>query len=115
MNSNVSITYRHLTHSEALDSAIHREAQALEEHHGHPLTFHVTIEPQRQTSDAKQWRVHLEAIDRGDVTVADRTPSGHDGHEDVFMEMREAFRALRRQLDDQAAKRRSRRHSRTGT
>jgi ribosome-associated translation inhibitor RaiA len=111
MNPNLHVTYRHIPTSEALTAHIETEAQSLAEHFGHPLSVRVTIEPARPTAHAKRCRVHIEATVPGDLIVANRRPSEDEGHDDAYLAVREAFRALRRQLDSRNDRRRAERHA----
>ncbi len=110
MNPNLRIAYRHLPPSEALNACIADEALLLETHYGHPIACHVTIESSR-FAHPKRCRVRVGVSVRGKALVADRSSFEHDGHDDAYLDVREAFRALRRQLDDRTQKHRSTRHA----
>lgn len=121
MNTPTQITFRHMAVSPALEARIHEEVTALEhcfsritsclvvveaphQHHQRGSEFHIRInlrvpgseivvnhEPSLHSTLAKsesgEWEKHLEA---------------HPDHKDVYVAIRDAFAAARRQLEDYA-------------
>lgn len=51
-------------------------------------------------------RIHLAVAGAADIVVS-RDPDATDAHDDVYVTIRDAFKATRRQLEDLAAKRQS--------
>jgi len=100
MSVTTQIAFRHVEPSEALSDLIHEEAERLSLHATDPVSCHVTVEPLRSGTRAKRCRVRVEARIRGTTFVANRAPSEHEGHDDAYLAVREAFRMLRRQVDD---------------
>jgi ribosome-associated translation inhibitor RaiA len=102
MNDNLSIAFRHLPPSDALTAHISEEVDRLTAHYGHPVRCRVTVEPYRQMARAKRCQVRVEVALPGRTLVATRKPSDHEGHDDAYLAVRQAFRAVRRQLDRQS-------------
>ena len=99
MKGNLHITYRHLDSSDALSALITEKAEELELHCGHALECRVTIDPLGSPAQLKRCRVHVTVSLRGKTLVADRPPSSHEGHDDPYLAVREAFRSVRHELD----------------
>jgi ribosome-associated translation inhibitor RaiA len=110
MNPNVHIAYRHLPQSEALTTYIEEEANQLASHYGRPLTCYITIEPYPYRAAAKRCRVKVEVRVPGRTLVAARSPAEYEGHDNVYLVVRQSFRAMKRQLDDRNHRRVALRH-----
>lgn len=99
----VQVTFRHMTTSTALDSAIRERAAKLERFHPRILGCRVTVEATRHRHmRGRVFHVrvdvtvaHGEIVASGDTTVP--TP-----HEDVDIALHEAFDDVRRRLEDHA-------------
>lgn len=99
MNVPLQITMRDMPPSEALDTRIRQYATKLEKLHSRITSCRVTIGPSEGHShQGRQF----------DVCIDVRAP-GHEEavstlkhHEDVYVALRDAFDATRRQLDDAA-------------
>lgn len=108
MQSNLIITWEHMTASEALERRIEREAAALEKTFGRIISCRVFVEgPSGKRRHGGQYgvRVKLELPGHGEL-VASRNPAQASEHEDAYVAVRDAFQALRRQLREHARKRR---------
>jgi cold shock CspA family protein/ribosome-associated translation inhibitor RaiA len=61
----------------------------------------VTVEaPHKHHRQGKLYRVAVDVRLPGGEVVASRDPSAHHAHEDVYVSLRDAFKAVRRQLQD---------------
>ena len=98
MQSPLQITFRHLPHSDALEARIRERADELNEFFAHIISCRVVVEQQaRHKHQGTQFNVRVDLRIPGhelDVT--------RDHDEDVLIAVRDAFDALRRQIEDHA-------------
>lgn len=100
MNAPVHITFRHMTRSDALSELVKEKAAKLEEFYDHILGCRVVIEePHLHHRKGKHFRVHVEVEVPGEELVADRDPT-EAFRTDPYLAVSEAFRAVRRQLQN---------------
>lgn len=90
------ITLRGVPHSDALEARIRQKVRKLEQLYPGLLGCRVVAEiPHRHQSRRNQFIVRLDIAVPGGELVVNR-----DHHEDVYVALREAFRAARRQLGE---------------
>jgi cold shock CspA family protein len=97
----LSITYRDMESTPALDGFVHRWAAKLEHVYDRIERCQVMIERPHQHHHRGQ-RVHVRvtlAVPGNDIVVS-RDHALDGAHEDVYVAIRDAFRAARRQLED---------------
>jgi len=102
MQTPIQITVRDMPHSTALDEHIRAEAAKLEQYFS-PITSCriVTESPHKHHHQGRQFVVRL------DITVPGREiVINHDHDEDVYLALRHAFDAAKRQLEGYARIRR---------
>ncbi len=103
----LQITWRDVPKSEALEAEIRAKAEKLDAFYEKVMSCFVTVE----RSGARHHKGNLFRI-RIDIRVPDkeivvtRDPSENHAHEDVYVTVRDAFDAARRQLQDYARIRR---------
>jgi ribosome-associated translation inhibitor RaiA len=103
----LQITYRGFSSSDALSHVIKEEADKLEEFHDRVTGCRVVVEqPHRHHRKGKHFHVRIDLTVPGQELVVGRDPAEADRHEDPFVAVTEAFDAMRRMLQDYAAKRR---------
>ncbi len=102
MQTELQITVRDMDHSPALDQRIREKVQKLERVYSPLMGCRVVAEaPHRHKHQGKHFSVRL------DITVPGREiVVNNDHHEDIYVALRDAFDAAKRQLEDYAAKRR---------
>ena len=107
MQRPVQITFRDVQPSEALEAEIRDKVSGLERFHPRITGCHVTVEmAHKHKAQGKLFNVRIDVrVPGGEVVV------NHDLSEDVYIAVREAFGAARRQLEDQACRQRERRKS----
>src|SRR5690606_1538920 len=97
----LEITFRNLGRSEAIEAAARERALELERFVPEIVSCRVTIEaPHRRKRKGKLYRVLVDVRVPGAEIVAGRDPDKDQSHEDVYVAMRDAFDAARRQLED---------------
>jgi len=96
----LQITCRDIEHSEALEAHIRGKAEKLEEFFKHITSCRVVVEvPHKHHHQGKQFNVRIDIGVPGSEIVVNR-----DHAEDVYVALRDAFDAAKRQLEDYARK-----------
>jgi ribosomal subunit interface protein len=94
----LQITFRHVPRSGALEAHIRQKAEKLEECHSRIVSCRVTVEELRKHHhQGHHFRVRIDLRVPGKEIVAN-----HDHHEDVYVALRDAFDAVKRELEDAA-------------
>ena|ERR1700693_3992800 len=96
----LQITIRGIEHSEALETHVREKANKLEEFFDRIMSCRVVVEvPHKHHHQGKQFNVRLDIGVPGNEIVVNR-----DHAEDVYVALRDAFDAAKRQLEDYARK-----------
>jgi ribosomal subunit interface protein len=104
----LQITFRNVTPSDAIDTKIRERAAKLDTYYDRITGCHVLVEaPHRRHHQGKLFHVRIDVILPGTAVVVNRAPLEHHAHEDVFVAIRDAFDAARRQLEDYARRQRA--------
>jgi len=99
----LQIAFEHIGHSDALEAAVHKEAQRIERFYDRITSARVVIaRPQHRhhKGDTYCVRIHI-AVPGGKHIDITRDPAMTGRHEDVHVTIRDAFDAAGRQLQDQ--------------
>jgi ribosomal subunit interface protein len=100
----VRITVKDIPLSDAVEAKIREKASRLPRYYDRITSCHVTVEsPERRHHKGKLYNVHVQLHVPGDEIVITREPS-----EDLYVAIRDAFEAAKRQLREYAEKRRGR-------
>jgi len=94
--------FRNMEPSDAIKEKVAERLVSLERHHDRMTHFHVTIEaPHRNHHKGKIYHVRIAVglPGRPDLVVS-HEPEVNHAHEDVYVAIRDAFDAARRQLQD---------------
>ena len=104
----LQITYRHMDPSEAIDAVIREKAEKLERFAGDITSCRVIVEaPHKHHHKGRIYVVKIDVTVPGEELVASRNPDKDHAHEDVYVALRDAFDAMRRQLEDYVRRRRN--------
>ena len=96
----MQITLRDVEHSEALETHIRDKAKKLDEFFDHIMSCRVVVEmPHKHHHQGKQFNVRIDIGVPGSEIVVNR-----DHAEDVYVALRDAFDAAKRQLEDYVRK-----------
>lgn len=96
MQSPLQITTRDIPHSEALENHIRQKVVKLETFYPHIMGCRVVIEvPHKHKHQGRQFNVRLDITVPGNELVVNRESDG-----DVYVALRDAFDAARRQLEN---------------
>jgi ribosomal subunit interface protein len=97
----LQVTFRHMEPSAALEARIRALAQRLDRFSGHVMHCHVTVEaPHQHQKQGQLYEVRIDLTVPQAEIVAHREHRARHSHEDVYVALRDAFRAVRRQLED---------------
>ena len=100
MSFPVDIEFRNMDRSEAVEAAIHERCVKLERFSGDVMHCRVTVEaPHRHHGKGNLYRVSIDLHAPGKEIIVDRERGKDHAHEDVYVAVRDAFAAARRQLD----------------
>ena len=103
----LQIAFDGIQHSDAVEARIREEVEKLEQFSGRIVSASVVVaRPQRRhhKGDIFHIKIHLVVPDAPDIAVS-REPAADGAHEDVYVTIRDAFKAARRQLQDVVRKR----------
>jgi ribosome-associated translation inhibitor RaiA len=98
----LQIAFDGIQHSDAVEARIKEEVGKLEQFSDRILSARVVVaRPQHRhhKGDIFHIRVHLVVPDAPDIVVS-REPAADGAHQDVYVTIRDAFKAARRQLQD---------------
>jgi ribosomal subunit interface protein len=96
----LQITIRDMESSDALETHIREKAQKLDEFFDRIMSCRVVVEmPHKHHHQGKQFNVRIDIGVPGNEIVVNR-----DHSEDVYVALRDAFNAAKRQLEDYARK-----------
>lgn len=103
----LEIRFHNLDRSEAIEQAIRERAEKLEQFADDIVSCRVTVEaPHKHHRHGRLYGVTVDVRLPGGEIVANRGPAAHHAHEDVYVTIRDAFKAVRRQLQDHVRVRR---------
>ena len=104
----IQITFRHMEPSPALEARVRQRAQQLEQFFDRITACRVTIECQHHRHrQGNLFEVSIDLVVPGREIVVGRSEGASHAHEDAHVAVRDAFDALRRQLEDHARSARS--------
>lgn len=96
MKTPLQITFRDIEHSDALEAHIREKAEKLETVFEPIMSCRVVVEmPHQHKHQGRFFNVRIDIGVPGSEIVVNR-----DRHEDIYVALRDAFDAARRQLDD---------------
>jgi len=107
MQQPLQITFKEMEPSDAIEKWVEEHAAKLEKFYTPIIHCHVVIEaPHRHSHHGRLYGVRIDiTVPGGEVVVSQQGPKDH-AHEDVYVALRDAFHAARRQLQDVARKKR---------
>ncbi|MFO0827326.1 MAG: HPF/RaiA family ribosome-associated protein [Phycisphaerales bacterium] len=111
----VMVAFEGVPESDAVQQAVQRHAQELEHFFNRITSCRVAIvKPHRHGQQGALYEVKIDLTVPGHEIVVSREHRFHHAHEDVYVAMRDAFRAARRQLEEYVDRRRGDVKRRTG-
>ena len=105
----VQITFRDMEPSAAIEERVRERAAKLERYFDRITSCRVIVEePHLRQHKGKLFHIRVDVTVPGGELVANRSPADNHAHEDVYVAIRDAFRAVERQLEEHANKKRGR-------
>ncbi len=105
MDTPLQVSFRNMDRSEAVEARVREKATKLEQYFDHITSCRVVVEaPERRHHQGNLFRIRIELGLPGKELVVSRHPKDKHAHEDVYVAIRDAFDAARRQLEDYARK-----------
>ncbi len=99
----LQITWRDVPKSEALEADIRSKAEKLAQFSDHIMSCRVTVgASHRHHQQGNLYNLHIDIKVPGREIVVTREPSAKQAHKDMYVSIRDAFNAARRQLQDYA-------------
>lgn len=102
----IEIVFKNMDHSDFVAQRVQKEAEKLGRFFSHTASIRVVVEAANKThrkGDLYQVGIHVKVPPAGSVDVNRAKPQSH-AHEDVYVAIRDAFAAARRQLQDHSQK-----------
>lgn len=104
----LQITFRGMEPSDAVEANIREKAEKLEKFAEHITSCRVIVEaPHKHHLKGRLFSVMIDITLPGEEIVTSRHPDKRRAHEDVYVAIRDAFQAARRQLEDYVRQRRA--------
>jgi len=101
MQMPLQIAFRNLDRSEAIEAKVRERAEKLDEYYDHIMSCRVTVEAlHKHHLHGNHYHVRVDVTVPGGERVATREPDEHHAYTDVYVAIRDAFDAIRRQLED---------------
>lgn len=105
MSFPVEVTFRHMDTSEALQQHVEKHAGKLDRLGAEILSCNVVLESvEHRHRKGNRYNAHVHLTLPGNVLDAGRTKPDDHSHEDAYVAVRDAFDAVRRQLEDYQGK-----------
>jgi ribosomal subunit interface protein len=104
----LQITFRDMEPSEAVEARIREKAATLDRFYDHVMSCRVMVEaPHAHHHQGRLYQVRIDmTVPDGELLVTHEHHHKDHSHEDVYVAIRDAFDAMKRQLEDYARKRR---------
>ena len=101
MQQPLQISFRDIPHSDAVEASIREHAEKLDQFYDSIMSCRVMVEaPHIHKQHGNLYHIRIELTVPGKELVANRAPAEHHAHEDIYVAIRDAFNAMRRQLQD---------------
>ncbi|MGR9116288.1 MAG: HPF/RaiA family ribosome-associated protein [Gammaproteobacteria bacterium] len=99
----LQITFRGIPHSDAVEAKIHEKVEKLEKFHPHIMSCRVSVEAEhKHHHQGNQYHIRIDITTPRKELVVSREHHDKQAYEDVYVALRDAFNAAKRQLEDYA-------------
>jgi ribosomal subunit interface protein len=103
----LEVTFRNLDRSAAVEASVREHAERLDRFFPDIMSCRVAVEAShKHHHKGNLYTVRVDLTVPDAEIVASRGPGNNHAHEDVYVAVRDAFEAVRRQLEDYARRRR---------
>jgi ribosomal subunit interface protein len=101
MPATLQISFRNMDPSSACEDQVRGRVAELDKFYDRIIACHVVLEEQhRHHQQGRIFHVRVDLVVPGREIVVRRDPGEHHAHEDMHVAIRDAFDAVRRQLED---------------
>ncbi|GGF62392.1 hypothetical protein GCM10011332_15300 [Terasakiella brassicae] len=101
MQSPLQIVFRDVDHSDAVEARIREKVEMLEKHSDKIVSCRVTVSaPHKSQTKGKLYDIRLDISMPGEEIVVNKNHKDDHAHEDVYVTIRDAFDAARRQIKE---------------
>ncbi|AFY99263.1 ribosome hibernation-promoting factor, HPF/YfiA family [Calothrix sp. PCC 6303] len=101
MKDKLQITFHNVDASPAVEEKISENVNKLERFYDHIISCRVTVDnPHRHQRKGNLYHVRIDITVPNGELVVNRNPLDEPNHSDVYVAIRDAFEAARRQLQD---------------
>jgi ribosomal subunit interface protein len=101
MRTPLQVTFRNIQTSEAIEAKIRKYVDKLERFYNRIINCKVTIDaPHRHRNKGNIYHVRIDLSIPNTEIVVNRNPSENATHSNMYVALRDAFDAARRQLQD---------------
>lgn len=109
METSLQITFHNLDRSEAVEAKIRERVENLESFYGHIVSCRVAVEaPHKHHQQGNHFHVRIDLKVPDRELVASREADEHHAYTDIYVAIRDAFDAMRRQLEEYAGRQQDR-------
>ena len=99
MQQPLQITFRGIPQSDSIKAAIEEKAKKLDQFYEKIMACRVMVEaPHSHHQHGRLYHIRIDITVPGGELVANRSPDKHQAHEDIYVAIRDAFDAAKRQL-----------------
>ncbi len=96
----LQITFRNVPSSVAIEAKIREKTEKLNKLYSRLMGCRVAVEAPHRHHQGNLYHIRIDLTVPGGELVVNRTPSGHQAHEDIYVALRDAFDAAKRELQD---------------
>ena len=97
----LQVSFRHMEHSDAVESIVREKAATLDKFAEHIMSCRVVVEPAgKHHRHGSMYEVRIDLTLPGGEIAVTREPSQHAEYKDITVAIRDAFDSARRQLED---------------
>ena len=101
MDIPLDIRFHNMDPSAAMEAAIRERVQKLEKFGEHIVSCHVTVDaPHKHHHQGNLFQIKVDVRLPGGNAIASRDPAKDHAHEDAYVALRDAFKAVQRQVKD---------------
>jgi ribosomal subunit interface protein len=99
MDHPLQITFKNMDSSADVEDTIRQKVAKLEKFCDHIVSCHVVVEaPSHSHNKGGHYRVAVNVAVPNEELVVSRDPNAKDSHEDIFIAIRDSFRAAEREV-----------------
>jgi cold shock CspA family protein/ribosome-associated translation inhibitor RaiA len=103
----LQIAFHNMAHSDAIEKEVREKVAKLDHFADHIMGCRVVVEmPHRHHVHGNLYQVRIDVTVPGEEILVNREPPAHTEYRDVGVALRDAFDAVRRQLEDYVRRRR---------